>query len=461
MIRYNTIDINGLWDKLESREFDAETKVKRDNLEPVFSRFEKNLIEIIIGPRQSGKTTLLFFLINSLLSYGISSEQLFYLNLDTIVSDSLFNDPSVFVDQLTAKRKTSEKLFLFLDEIQRLKNPGLFLKGVFDLGKNIKIFVSGSSSLEIRSKITEFLTGRKRETHLYPLSFKEIVDHENRLPDTLLKTKITEKTITKWQKNETGFGAYLSQKMVHTATYGGYPAVYLAENHYEKLETLGEIYNSYLKKDITDLMKIEKIEVFMKLVQTLSSQTGNLVNKTEICSLIGSNAVTITKFIRILQETYIASLLPPYVSTKRNEIKSARKCFFMDTGIRNFAIRLFGNLSARPDKGAVLENLVFTELFKKISISESLCFWRTKAGAEMDFVLLKEGNPLPIEIKSGSAVPGRYTRSFHAFLNRFSPETAIFLNKDMFDINIVNHTKVFTIPVHWFLLFGPEIIEDF
>ena len=460
MIRYNTIDINDLWNKSEYREFNAEIKIARRDLKPITSRFDKDLIEIIIGPRQSGKTTLLFFLINRLLFEKILPEQIFYLNLDTIVSDSLFNNPSIFVEQLIAKRKSNKRLFLFLDEIQRLENPGLFLKGVFDLQKNIKIFVSGSSSLEIRSKITEFLTGRKRETHLYPLSFTEIVNHENNLPDTFLGTKLTKKTITKWQKNESVFGAYLAQKMIQTATYGGYPAVYLAQNHDERIETLAEIYNSYLRKDIMDLMKIEKIEVFMKLVQTLSSQTGNLVNKAEICSLIGSNAVTITKFINLLKETYIASLLPPYVSAKRNEIKSAHKCFFMDNGLRNFAIKLFSSISDRPDKGAVLENLVFTELFKKITLSESLYFWRTKAGAEMDFVLIKEANPIPIEIKSGPAVSGRYTRSFHAFLNRFSPKTAIFLNKNIFDINCVNQTKVFCIPIHWFLLFGHEMIEN-
>jgi len=374
MIRYNTVYINGLWNKSASREFDAEEKVSRRDLGSIINRFDKNLIEIIIGPRQSGKTTLIYFLINHLLSDGILPNRIFYLNLDTIVSDSLFNDPSIFIEQLTAKHKNNERLFLFLDEIQRLENPGLFLKGIFDLEKNIKTLVSGSSSLEIRSKIAEYLTGRKRETHLYPLSFAEIIIHEKNIPDTLLETKLAEKTVKKWQKNESVFGAYLSQKMIQTATFGGYPAVYLAESNDEQIETLAEIYNSYLQKDVVDMMKIEKVEVFMKLVQALSSQVGNLVNKTEICSLIGSNAVTITKFISILKETYIASLLPPYTSVKRNEIKSAHKCFFMDNGLRNFAIKLFSNISDRPDKGAVLENLVFTELFKQIFSASAFCF---------------------------------------------------------------------------------------
>jgi len=460
MITYKTLDIDGLWNKSESRAFDASNKVFRGDINSITGRFDRDLIEIIIGPRQSGKTTLLFLLISRLLSDGILPEQIFYLNLDTTIVVSQFENPSIFVEKLTAQRKEDERIYLILDEVQRLKTPGKFLKGIYDLEKNIKIFVSGSSSLEIRSKIKEFLTGRKRETHLLPLSFHEMVSHEKNLPDTLQSIPLEEKTIDQWRSNDSIYGAYLARKMEETAIYGGYPAVYLSENDEERREVLAEIYNSYVKEDVIDLMNIEKVDIFMKLVQTLSSQVGNLINKSEICSLIGSNAVTISKFINILKETYITWYLPPYVRAKRNEIKSAHKCFFIDNGLRNFSVKLFSSLSGRPDNGAILENLVFTELFKKTSISDELYFWRTKAGAEMDFVFIKNDIAIPIEIKSGSAIPGRYPRSFHSFLNRFSPEFAIYLNKDVFKIDEVGNTKVFCIPTHWFLLFGIEMLGD-
>ena len=90
-----------------------------------------------------------------------------------------------------------------------MKTPGIFLKGIYDLEKNIKIFASGSSSLEIRSKIKEFLTGRKRETHLLPLSFSEIIGNEKKLPDTLQGIILSEETIDQWRRNDTIYGAYL------------------------------------------------------------------------------------------------------------------------------------------------------------------------------------------------------------------------------------------------------------
>ena len=292
-------------------------------------------------------------------------EQIFYLNLDTTIILSQFENPSIFVEKLTAHRKDNERVYLIIDEVQRLKTPGIFLKGIYDLEKNIKIFVSGSSSLEIRSKIKEFLTGRKRETHLLPLSFSEIVADEKKLPDTLQGITLSEDTIDQWRRNDSIYGAYLSRKIAETAIYGGYPAVYLSENDEERREVLSEIYNSYVRKDVIDLMNIEKVDIFMKLVQALSSQVGNLINKSEICSLIGSNAVTITKFINILKGTYITWYLPQYVSAIRNEIISAHKCFFVDNGLRNFSVRQFSSLSNRPDKRVLLENLVFTEILKK------------------------------------------------------------------------------------------------
>ncbi len=170
MITYKTLDIDGLWNRSESRAFDVPDKIFRSDINPIVRRLDRDLIEIIVGPRQSGKTTLLFLLISRLLSDGILPGQIFYLNLDTTIVTSQFDNPSLFVEKLTAQRKNNERIYLILDEVQRLKTPGRFLKGIYDLGKNIKIFVSGSSSLEIRSKIKEFLTGRKRETRLLPRS---------------------------------------------------------------------------------------------------------------------------------------------------------------------------------------------------------------------------------------------------------------------------------------------------
>jgi predicted AAA+ superfamily ATPase len=249
--------------------------------------------------------------------------------------------------------------------------------------------------------------------------------------------------------------------MEEMAIYGGYPAVLTTGNHNDRLEELEEIYLSYIKKDIIDFLKVGRSEAFNHLVKVLASQVGNLVNKSEICSVVGSNAITVTKYMTFLQETYITAYLPPFVSSKRSEIKSAHKCFFIDNGLRNYVVRQFNALSHRTDKGALMENMIFTELVKDYKLlKEELFYWRSKGGAEMDFVLKGESGIVPVEIKSGPARPGLLSRSFHAFLDFFSPPTAIFLNRDLFHIEKVKQTRVYYLPHHWFLLFGPGLIKS-
>lgn len=461
MIEYRTLDFDGLWNKIGSREIDFKKIVPRIQSKRISERFQADPVELIIGPRQSGKTTLLMMLIDELIANAIHPRQIYYINLDTIGEMDQFKNPMLFLKQINFTRGDGERAYLFIDEVQRLPQPGMFLKGIYDLSENIKVFATGSSSLEIKSKIKEFLTGRKRETHLFPLSFKEFVAHENKIPGILSEIKLQEASLADWRQNEQLYGPYLSRVMEEMAVFGGYPAVITAKNHQTGMEELNEIYQSYVKKDVVEFLKVGRSEVFNQLVKVLAAQVGNLLNKSEVSSLLGSNLVTVTRYMDILQETYVAGYLPPFVSSRRNEVKSAHKCFFIDNGLRNFSLRQFNALSDRSDKGALIENLVFTELVKDNALyNEELYYWRSKGGAEMDFVLSMpdRGGIIPIEIKSGAARPGLLSKSFHAFLDVFSPQSAIFLNKDLFHIEKVKQTWVYYIPNHWFLLFGPGLI---
>jgi len=400
-------------------------------------------------------------LIHKLAEGDVTPRQVYYINLDTIDEMEQFKNPMLLVEQINQIRRSGERAYLFIDEAQRLENPGKFLKGVYDLDKKIKLFATGSSSLELRSKIKEFLTGRKRETYLFPISFKEYINYENKIPYGLNSVAVGETSLNQWKQDEKLYGQYLMRTMEFMAIYGGYPAVVTAKNQEDRMEELHEIYQSYVKKDVIEFLKVGNSGLFNNLVKVLGSQVGNLVNKSEICSLLGSNAVTVTKYMNFLDETYIAGYLPPYVSSKRTEVKSAHKCYFIDNGLRNFSVRQFSGLSNRPDKGALIENMVFTELVKSNALhNEEVFYWRSKSGAEVDFVLLAKDKVIPAEIKAGPARAGLLSRSFHAFLDRFSPETAIFLNKDLFHIEKVKQTRVYYLPLHWFLLYGSELILE-
>jgi hypothetical protein len=114
------------------------------------------------------------FLIDHLNNMSVKESNLWYVNLDLIADYSIFESPEKFI-YLFDKSQVQGKLYLFIDEIQRLESPGLFLKGLYDSKRDIKVYISGSASFEIKAKVKEFLTGRKRLHLVLPLSYREII----------------------------------------------------------------------------------------------------------------------------------------------------------------------------------------------------------------------------------------------------------------------------------------------
>ena len=137
-MRYKTLSIRQLWDKTEEDPFKTTDYLDRE----VFAKLKKNLdsskIDIIYGPRQSGKTTILMFLIDHLNDSGVDAHHIWYINLDLISDYSLFESAEKFL-YLYDKSKVEGKLYLFIDEIQRLSTPGLFLKEKQCQAKFIKL----------------------------------------------------------------------------------------------------------------------------------------------------------------------------------------------------------------------------------------------------------------------------------------------------------------------------------
>jgi predicted AAA+ superfamily ATPase len=458
LVRYKTLSIRQLWDKTEEDPFKSNEYLDRE----VFAKLKKNLdspkIDIIYGPRQSGKTTILMFLIDHLNNLGIDASHTWYINLDLISDYSLFESAEKFL-YLYDKSQVEGKLYLFIDEIQRLSAPGLFLKGIYDSRRNIKVIISGSASFEIKAKIKEFLTGRKRLHLVLPLSFREIVKAKGVIPAGLYEQKINRDNIAEWIKADEVFQKYLLEELENTLVYGFYPGVYAASGMESKLEELNEIYNSYLKKDVFDYFKVERPEVFNNLVTVLGSQVGNLVNISELCSLLSSSRNTTEKYLGILRDTFIISLLPPFTSNKRSEIKYSSKIYFNDPGIMNWTQKKMFPPAGRPDIGSVMENMVFIEMQKNLGLLDDIYYWRTKSKAEVDFVYSGKDRITPIEVKTGSAAVGTLTRSFYSFIETHNPPRAIFLNKDKFAHFRINQTDVYYIPLHWFLLAGRDIID--
>lgn len=317
---------------------------------------------VLVGARQVGKTTLLKSILNDL-------EYLFLDGDDPTVRSLLSNPNTEQIRTIIGRNK-----LIFLDEAQRIQGIGLTLKIITDQFKHVQLLVSGSSSFDLGDELNEPLTGRKWEYELFPISWEE---YENNIG--FLKSE---------------------QQLENRLLYGFYPEV--INNQGNEKETLKNLVNSYLYRDVLAFADIRKPEVLEKLLQALALQMGSEVNYNELAQTVGVNKITVKNYINILEKGYIVFRLNSFSRNLRNEIKQTRKIYFLDNGIRNMIIGNFNPLELRVDKVALWENFLVSERLKQNNYKDSyskMFFWRNRQQQDIDFVEERAGEVIAYEFK--------------------------------------------------------------
>ncbi|MFC1807652.1 ATP-binding protein [Candidatus Omnitrophota bacterium] len=422
------------------------TIIKRKLLKDLTDHRAAKEISLIIGPRQAGKTTLMNLLRERLNEKG---ENTIFLNLDSEMDNQHFLSQQHLINKIKLELG-AEKGYVFIDEIQRKENAGIFLKGIYDLNLGYKFIVSGSGSLELKEKIHESLVGRKRVFELNTISFEEFVNF---------------RTNYRYDDRLDSFFELEKEKTAHLLTeylsFGGYPKVVLEETSEEKIRIIDEIFQSYIEKDISYLLQLEKIESFKSLINILASQIGQLVNYSELSSTVGVALATVKNYLWYGEKTFVLQRLSPYFTNIRKEITKAPVFYFYDIGLRNYPLGFFGRQPNQNDLGPLFENFVYNILreiyrFKGVSLH----YWRTKDRAEVDFVIESGRNLLPIEVKYKEMKKAEIKRSLRNFIARYKPEKAFVINLSLEESLTIGRTKVMIMPF-WKLLLEDETLTVF
>ncbi|MEO0185713.1 MAG: ATP-binding protein [candidate division WOR-3 bacterium] len=407
--------------------------VQRDVFPSILSSLSEKEITVIIGPRQTGKTTILSQLKEHMIEkQNIPAQKIKIFNLDLMTDLALFSSQTDFLKYLEDELKIHKNLYLFIDEAQRLENPGLFLKGIYDQTLPVKFVVTGSSSLEMKSKFSESLAGRKRIFRVYPFSFFEFLKHKD---PTLFKILSTSDKISSYHHN------HILSYLYNFIVFGGYPRIVLEENKEQKIKLLEEIYSSYIERDIIGFMRIKNPFAFNRLVTLLAGQIGQMANFHEICTTIKMNYRTLENYLSILENTFILSLVRPYATNLRKELTKMPKVYYVDTGFRNFALKDFTNFENHRDRGSLLENFCYSEFSKRWN--GAIYFWRTKEKAEVDFVLKDYyGNIIPLEIKAQEMSKPSITRGLQSFIKTYPVKKAYVINLALKEKIMLNSTQI-------------------
>jgi predicted AAA+ superfamily ATPase len=331
---------------------------------------------ILLGPRQVGKTTLLKNL-------AFDPSDILWMNADELDVQQLFSA----VSSTSIKMLLGKKKILVIDEAQRIENIGLKLKLITDNLTDIQVIATGSSSFDLANRINEPLTGRKWEYNLFPLSFQELVQHHGLLEENRL--------------------------IAHRLVYGYYPEV--VTNPGEEEERLKLISHSYLYKDVLLWERIHKSDKLVRLLQALAFQIGSQVSYNELGSICGMDAKTVEKYINLLEQAFVVFRLPSFSRNLRNELKSSRKIYFYDNGIRNAVINNFNPVSLRNDIGFLWENFLVSERQKYNAyqqLHKNSFFWRTVNQQELDLIEEFGGQIHAYEFKWNSKKKVKLTKTF-------------------------------------------------
>jgi len=402
-----------------------------------------DVFTLIIGPRQAGKTTLMNILKEELDEKG---KKTLLLNMDIDKDKRFFVSQQALLQRI--KIEIGEKSgYVFLDEIQRKENAGLFLKGLYDMNLPYKFIISGSGSLELKEKIHESLPGRKRLFELLTLSFREFIDFK-----TQYKYSEPEEGLSDLASFFDVFTEQTSDLLDEYLNFGGYPRVVLAQTLEEKRAEIEDIYQSYLARDIESLLHIQKTDKFTDLVRILASQVGNLVNVAELSNTLGISVQTVNNYLWFLEKTFIVQKITPFYRNIRREITKSPIYYFYDLGLKNYSLNQLGTATLiKPPQGFLFENFVLNGLKENLRhTSATIHFWRTLEKAEVDFVINTGLAVIPVEVKYTVLKSPEITRSFQSFLLKYKPKNAYIIHLGEYLQRVFAKTTIHFLPFYNF-----------
>jgi len=340
---------------------------------------KSELINDIVGIRRAGKSYLMFWIIKKLLK-RVDKKATIYINFENRrlfpLTPDYFNQIISFIyeEQLLAKRK---KIYLFLDEVQRIKGWEMFIRSIYDEFKGrIKIFVSGSSANLLSQEYGKLLTGRHLTFAVFPLSFREFLRFKNFKLEILSEEKIAE----------------LKRLLKEYLEFGGFPEVVLLKTKKRKEHLLNQLFSDILSRDVLSRAEVRREGIIEDFAYYLTSNISSLLSFNKMAGHFHSRGIkisvsTLENYFYLLKNSFLFFETKIFSYKVKDQLQYPRKVYCLDNGLVNLAgFRFSQNI------GKLYENIVAIELFRRFFVQPNIqiFYWRNQMGQEVDF-LIKQG----------------------------------------------------------------------
>lgn len=409
-----------------------------DNL---LDSLDKKFISILVGPRQVGKTTLLKMLIQEI-EKG-THKKIIYLNLDDVTIRARLSQDPVELRREIERRigkpliRLKDKLFLIIDEAQKASSIFEPVKIIYDdFAEKVKIFLSGSSSMDIQRNVSETLAGRIRLYRMAGFSLGEILRDaefvsnpcgivEDIVADNFSISRAKKLQSQIWPHRDT-INTFIEKLLL----FGSLPAVCVQLEEEERWFILRDYISVYLEKDIRTLSQIGNLDQFQRVYSSLMFQNGGMLNINNIANDLNMSRDTVRKYIDIMQSSFLVNKIRPYSRKLKTRLTKASKLYFFDQGIVNYTLRLTSVEALRSAQklGTAMETLVLNEMMSEgfnLSLPPEVCYLRDYQGHELDFVL-KNKNTCVIEVTTSRKI-GKDKRRTLNYFTQYSEKSNIFV----------------------------------
>lgn len=400
----------------------------REHKRPLFFHIQKYMkdrqILLITGLRRVGKTTLMYQLIQDLLDKNIKAEEIMYFSFDEEIAD--FDDLlNTYEEKVLKKKIHDEKIYIFLDEVQKCKNWQNKIKIFYDLHPNVKFIISGSASVQISKKAKESLAGRIFDFLLEPLSFIEFLEWKN--------ISIDNKRIELFQREAMPlFNDYLRK--------GGFPEIVNEEDD-EKIRNYikNNVIERIIYKDLPEEFGIKDYELIKTLIGMIATQPGMIINYDDLSRNLHKNKKTIMDYFFYLEYALLIKIIANYRKGFLVSSRKMRKAYIANTA-SSFALN--ENFYSDSFLEKIAENFAIIETNAKN-------YYRNTY--EVDIILKSDKKIMPIEVKYGR-IEKAEMNSMLKFLSEFNLKSAMILTKNIFDKKTVDKKKILLIPLWAFSL---------
>jgi hypothetical protein len=419
--------------------------INRDVEDFFIKEIQLDGIDLIVGARQVGKSTLMANLILRYLRGIIDQRAINIFNFDYLEDKNLCEDTNSIIKYIR-DYSPEGRIFLFIDEVQRSNDAGLLLKKIYDRDRQIKIIATGSSVIGIKESLSSNLAGRAIKTVLYPLSFIEILKAKSVLPISFINPLSISDYFDLYDLHRSSLIEFFDDFI----RWGGYPKVFLENTTNRKIDILKSVIEAYINRDIVTIIGNERINKYDDAIKLIAKMVGNLFNVSEQANCLSVKLWTMENYIKLFEDSFVGFSLSPYFKKNvEGEFKRRHKYYFYDIGIRN--LLLYTNPSISPVDGQLFENVVISEIFKALSNDCKLYYWRSRGGSEMDIVIKFGQDLFGVEVNKTSK--GHLTVSNKNFIKSYNPKKVFIIDMSSRPYKTeYNKTEIYYMPAFLFLL---------